>query len=69
MVTCGGETRRYKPADLNMLNRKTKEPTLQWILFRSSIQNNGAIGWGEKGGADNLKTQKKELNGKPRKTF
>jgi len=52
-----------------MLNRKTKEPTLQWILFRSSIQNNGAIGWGEKGGADNLKTQKKELNGKPRKTF
>ncbi len=61
IITCGDESQRYEPADLQMLNQKTKEPTLQWTLLRSFIQNNGIIGWGDQAAADNVKTQKKEL--------
>lgn len=69
IVTCGDETQRYEPADLHMLNKKTKEPTLQWVLLRSFIQNQGIIGWGDQAAADNVKTQKKELIRKLKKAF
>ncbi len=69
IITCGGETHRYEPADLNMMNKKTKEPNLQWVLLRSFIQKGGSIGWGDEGAADNVKTQKKELIRKLKKAF
>jgi len=69
IVTCGDETQRYEPVDLHMMNKKTKEPTLQWVLLRSFIQNQGIIGWGDQAAADNVKTQKKELIRKLKKAF
>ena len=69
IVTCGSEIHRYEPTDLQMMNKRSKEPTLQWALLRSFIQNGGSIGWGDKAAADNVKTQKKELIRKLKKAF
>lgn len=69
VITCGKETSRYEPSDLNMLNMKTREPTLQWVLLRSLVQNGGSIGWKDDGAKDNVKTQKKELIRKLKKAF
>ncbi|MET3590400.1 hypothetical protein ABID23_001508 [Bartonella silvatica] len=52
-----------------MLNKKTKEPTLQWISLKSCIQNKGIIGWTDQAAADNIKSQKKELIKKLKKAF
>lgn len=68
-VTCGKEARRYEPADLHMLDKKRKEPNLQWVLLRDFLQRNGTIAWGDKPAKDNVKTQKKELIKKLKKAF
>lgn len=69
IVTCGDKSQRYEPADLHMLNKKTKEPNLQWVLLRSFIQNQGIIGWKDQAAGDRVKTQKKELIRKLKKAF
>jgi len=68
-VTYGGITERLEPKDLNMLNKKTKEPNLQWALLRSFAQNGGRIGWQDNGASDSVKTQKKELIKKLKAVF
>lgn len=68
-VSCGSITARLEPKDLNMLNRKTKEPNLQWALLRSFAQNGGSIGWQDQGASDSVKTQKKELIKKLKAVF
>ncbi|WP_375648973.1 hypothetical protein [Bartonella sp. MU70NMGDW] len=69
IVTCGKETQRYEPADLHMLNKKTNEPNLQWVLLTSFIKKQGIIGWNDKAFANNIKTQKKELIKKLKEAF
>ncbi|WP_375657234.1 hypothetical protein [Bartonella sp. CM120XJJH] len=74
IVTCGNETQRYEPADLHMLNKKTNEPNLQWVLLTIFIKKQGIIGWNDQVAVNNiniknLKTQKKELIRKLKKAF
>ena len=69
MVTCGTETLRYDPNNLNMWNQRSKKPTLQWTLLRVFIQNGEEICCGGNGSADNVKSQKAELIRKMKKAF
>lgn len=69
MITCGTETLRYEPDDLNMLDQRSKTQNKQWALLGIFIKNNGILDWQNSEAKDTLKKQKQELIKKLKKAF